>query len=60
MSSKYAQKAKKMSHTDRRKEQFKPKSYCSNCGQDYSGSDRHMQFSKCYCGGTYQSFRPNP
>lgn len=61
MSSKYAQKAKKKSHTDRRKEQFKPKySYCSNCGRESSISDKHLTFSKCYCGGTYQSYRPNP
>lgn len=58
MASKYAKKAKKMSHTDRRMEQFKPKPYCSNCGNECSDSERHMQFSKCYCGGTYQSYRP--
>lgn len=60
MSSKYAKKAKKMSHTDRRKEQFKEKySYCSNCARKSYLPDSMMTFSKCGCGGTYQLYRPS-
>lgn len=59
MGSKYAKKAKKQSHTDRRIAQFKPKqSYCSNCGRNSYISDEYLTHSKCGCGGTFQSFRP--
>lgn len=59
MSSKYAKKLSKMSHADRRKEQFKEKySYCSNCARKACLPDSMMTFSKCGCGGTYQSYRP--
>lgn len=59
MGSKYSNKLGKMSHTDRRKEAFKEKySYCSNCGRQSYISDSLMTYSKCGCGGTFQSYRP--
>jgi hypothetical protein len=57
MSSKYAKKKAKLSHTDRRVAAFKPRySNCSNCGRSSYIADTDLHYSKCGCGGTFQMF----
>ena len=58
MGSKYKNKHKQtQSPIERKQKAFSDKyAYCSNCGRKSFEHSTSIQYSKCNCGGTYQSF----